>query len=327
MPSHRPLVRLALPVLAVLAVAVPARAADVDKYLPDDTQFVVTVNVKELLATPAVKQNALPQLKALLQANGDVSDTLKDLGFDPLADLDSVQAAGPGGGEPDKVLVIVHGRFDLDKFRKAAAAAEKDHGDVFTIHKVNDGKGGQFQLYEVNLPEQNTPIFVSLPNNKTVLVSLGKDFVVDALRKEFRNEKPALKDSDFQTLLERQDPKHHVSFAAGGTALANANLPADVAAALRNLDGLGGGVTVGDDIKLEVVGLAKNAQGARELGKTVNDGVTQGVLLLGLAAMANPDLQPLLDVVKSVRCSVRDKTVTVKAEVSKEVLEGLLKDK
>jgi hypothetical protein len=325
MLSHRSLVRLAVPLLA-LAFAAPARAAEIDKYLPDDSEVVVNVNVRGLLSSPVVKDSALPQLKALLESSEEARGVLRDLDFDPFQDLDTITAAGPGGNDQDKGLIIVHGKFDLDRFRKLGDQSAKDYPDVLKIHKVNDGKGGKFDLYEVNVPEQNTPLFVALPNNKTLLASFGKDYVVDALKKEFSTEKPVLRNKDFQTLLQGQDPRQHIYVAAVGAAIArNDTLPEQVRAPFRNLDAVGGGLTFGDDIKIEVVGLAKTARDARDLSRTVNDGVTQGIALLGLLAMNSPEFQPVVDILKSVRCSAKDKAVVIKAEISAEVIGELKK--
>src|SRR4051794_3125270 len=103
MPSTRSLVRLAVPFLALL-LAAPARAGDIDRYLPDDSEVVITVNVKGLLDAPVVKNNLLPQLKAFLE-DEEVRGILKDLNFDPLKDLHKVIVAGPGGNDADRSLV------------------------------------------------------------------------------------------------------------------------------------------------------------------------------------------------------------------------------
>ena len=73
-------------------LAGPARAAEVDPYLPDDTEVLVTVNVRQVLDSPLVKKSTLEKLREALKDIDMAEDVLKDLGFDPFKDLDRVTA-------------------------------------------------------------------------------------------------------------------------------------------------------------------------------------------------------------------------------------------
>ena len=59
--------------------------------------------------------------------------------------------------------------------------------------------------------------------------------------------------------------------------------------------------------------------------ETIDDGVTKGLALLGLLAANEKKLAPALDVLKTVRCTTKDKAVTVKAEISAEVIAAIQK--
>src|SRR5262249_27677055 len=100
-------------------VAAPAWAGETNKYLPDATEGVVTVNVRQMLDAPLVKNN-LDTLKALLLATGNVQKVFDDLGFDPFTDIDRVTVAI--NEVPTKSLVLVQGKFDPAKI---TAKAEK----------------------------------------------------------------------------------------------------------------------------------------------------------------------------------------------------------
>src|SRR5262249_47295568 len=103
--------------LAVAALAAPARAADLDPYLPADTEVVVTVNVRQLLGSELLKKLGLDKAKEALKDLDQVKTVLDELGFDPFKDLDRLTVAGPGGTEQDRGLIIARGRFDPDKFK------------------------------------------------------------------------------------------------------------------------------------------------------------------------------------------------------------------
>src|SRR5208283_5050685 len=125
---------------------------------------------------------------------------------DPFKDLDKMVSAGPGGSDNDKGLIIIHGRFNLDKFKTKGEETAKANSDILKIHKINDGKD---ILYEVTIDGLPSSLWVSFASKNTLLVSPGKDYVVDALK---RTDKPvALKNKDFQGMLEKMDPRQSFS--------------------------------------------------------------------------------------------------------------------
>ncbi|HZY89524.1 MAG TPA: hypothetical protein VFE78_32175 [Gemmataceae bacterium] len=316
---------LLLAVAAGLSAA-PARAGLLGPYLPDDSEVVVTVNVRQLLDSPLVKKHALEKAREALKDLDQVESILKDLGFDPFKDLERITVASPGGTEKDRGLVILHGTFDLDKFKSKGDEAARDYPDYLKIHKVPVGAGATQVVYEVTPPDADMPLFVALPAKDTLLVSPGKDYVVDALKKAARKVKPALKNKDVQALLEKMDEKQSVAVALLGSALTKGGgAPAPVKGLLEKVEAVGGGVTVGDDVKVEVVLAAKTAEGAKELHEGLDKGLKQALALLSVLASGQKELNPALEVVKTLRVSAKGKVVTLKGRVSPDVLEDALK--
>lgn len=310
--------------LAVLLATAPLRAAEIDRYLPDDTEVLSTLNVKQILDSPLVKKYGVEPLKEILRNIGEINTILNDLDFDPFKDLDRILAAGPGGNEQDRGLIIVHGRFDLAKFKAKGEEAAKDFGEILKIHKVPDGKGNQLLLYEVNLVELPMPLFVALPSRDTLLASFGKSYVVDALQ---RRDRPVLKDKDFQALMEKMDPRASWGMALVRGAWAKADLPDAVRDAMSNLEAIGGSLTIDDGITLELVGNAKDTKSARDISQQLNDRINQGLGILALLASQQKELAPLVDFAKSLKCTARDKTIVLKASLSGELIERALKKK
>ncbi len=304
--------------LAVLLSAPAVRSAEIDRHLPDDTEVVLTLNVRQLLDSPLVKKHGVKALKDFIDSNDEVKTVLQDLGYDPLRDLDRISAASPGGGENDKGLMIIHGKFDRAKFNAKGEEVVKSYGDILKIHKIADAQGGQVPLYEVAPSELPFPIFVALASDKTLLISPGKDYVVDAVK---RQGKPALKSKEFQALLEKMDPRQSFSVAALGSALTKGELPERVKEVLQKLDAIGGGLTISEDINLELVGNAKTEQAAKDITQTLNDGLTQGLGLLSLLATQNKALAPAVEIAKTIKCLARDKTVIIKGALPAEVIE------
>jgi hypothetical protein len=313
--------------LAAGLSAAPARAGLLGPYLPDDSEVVLTVNVRQILDSPVVKKHGLQKAREALKDFDQAEAVLKDLGFDPFKDLERVTLASPGGTEKDRGLVIVHGNFNLDKFKSKGEEAARDYPDALKIHKVPTGAGTTSVVYEVTPPDSaDTPLFVALPGKDTLLASFGKDYVVDALKKAARKAKPALKSKEMQALLEKMDEKQSLALAALGSGLTRGGGgPAAVKAQAEKVEAVGGGVTVGEDLKVEVALAAKTAEGAKELHESLDKGLKQALALLSVLTSANKDLNPALEVVKTLRVGLKGKVVTLKGTVSADVLEDALK--
>jgi hypothetical protein len=315
--------------LAILFAAAPARAADIDPYLPSDTESVLNVNVRQILDAPLVKKHVLLLAQEALRGNDQVQDILNALGFDPFKDLERILLATPGGAEKDRGLLIVHGQFDLAKFRAKAEEVVKNNEENLKIHKV---LGGKHLLYEVNTPDLDNPLFVALPRRDTLVASAGKDYVIDALKKNGKAEQPALKNKDFQALLEKVDDRQSLSLAAiKSPAVKNAlgDLPGDVKDMIDKILALGGGLTITDEIKLELVATTKNATEAKDLRDSADAGLK--LVLAGLAAFtsnqaeAKPALEFALEIFKGLRISNKGQAVIVRGRVTSDFIEETLK--
>jgi hypothetical protein len=310
--------------LALAALlAAPAHAAEVDKYLPGDTEIVLTVNVKQLLGSAVVQKRGLDKLQALLKDNDEVQKVLTDLGLDPFKDIDRVTVAGPGTSDNDKGLVIVHGRFDRAKFQARAEEAAKENADVFKIHQIPDGANGKYTVYELTIPDLQQTVYAALADRGPLVFSPGKDYVVSALNKAAGREKAGLKNKALQALLEKADHNQSVTVTALGSAVAKV-IPADagkVKDIFDTIEAITGGVTLAEDLKIQFALAAKDAAAARDIDKALNDGINQSLGFLALLATTQKQLVPLVDLLKSIRVSTKDRVVIIKGELSADALE------
>jgi hypothetical protein len=230
--------------------------------------------------------------------------------------------ASPGGSDKDRGLIIVRGTFDPAKFKAKAEDAAKTNADALKIHKV---PGGQQQIYETLVPGQDLPLFVAVANEKVLVASPGKDYVVDALKQTANKESAALKNKDVQALLEKMDDKQSLSVAGLASALRkDPNLPEGVKGALGKLDAIGGGVTVTDEVKLEFVLSAKTPQGAMEINRAVGEVLNQGLGMVALFASQKKELAPAIEIFKSIRSSAKGKLVTIKAQIGADLLDEVI---
>lgn len=308
--------------LALLAF--PASAAEVNKYLPDDSGAVITVNVRQVLDSALVKQYALDLIKGGLTSQPEVQKVLDALGVDPFKDLDQVVIAAPDLNEnTEKGLVVVSGRFDAAKVKTKAAEIAKNQADQLKIHKA-----GANEIYELKVPDQPQPIFAALVDQTTLVASPAKDYIIDALDKGAGKKKTALKNKEFTALLEKVDGKQGLWIAVGGNALNRlpAGIDDNVKDFVKKLDALAGGLTVAKDVQLQFVLNAKDVQGAKDLHSVIDEGLKQGIGVLALLAQNQKELAPLIDVVKSIKITNKDKAIIITGEVTAEVIEKAMKN-
>lgn len=314
-------------VTAVLVIVPLGRAADMDPYLPEDTEYIVNLNLRQLVDSDLFKKHLRDLAQEALRGDDQIQDILKDLGFDPFKDLDRILGAAPSGAEKDRGLLIAHGRFDVAKFKAKAEQVAKDNSDHLKIHKI---LGGEVLLYEVNLPDRDDPIFVALAGSDTLLASAGKDYVVNALKKSGKKAKPVLKNKAFQTLLEKVDDRQSLWVAAVATPDLVKKLekaPGDIKGLVKKIQALAGGFTISDEIKLEVGVTTKNTKDAKELSDSAKAGLN---LILGLAANFvqngdSPGAEFIVELLKSLRVTNREELVVVKGRISSDLIEESLK--
>jgi hypothetical protein len=303
-----------LVLLALAVPAIPASAAETDKYLPNKTEGVVTINVKQMMQSSLVKDN-LEALKQLLATTGDAQRVLNDVGVDPFQDIDAVVLAFET--DPSRSLVLVQGKFDTAKI---AAHAEKALKDASPLLKKID-KVGDYTIYEVLPPEQSETIHVAVLDGTVVVASPDKDKVIEALDKKAGKKKAELK-QELQVMLAKADPSQSISIAALGLPL-----PGGGPAALTKITAIRGGITIGDDVKASFELSTSCADDAKSVEADLKEGVDQIKALVDLTATQNKDLKPLVDAVASIKLASEGSVVTVTGQLSKDVIDKLMPPK
>jgi hypothetical protein len=317
-----------LAALALAGLAPPARAGELDQYLPADSILVIKVNVRQLLDSRLAKDYWAEGLRRQYEKDyGEVQAFFKDVGFDPFKDLDRVILTGPGDDAPRKGLAIFGGRFDPAKVRAKVDDLNKAQAGTVKVHLTPDGKGGDYRIYQAD-PGSPGSLFIALPDATTVFLSVDKDVVLEALKKVGAQGKVELKDKDLQAALENLDDKPVMSVAGVGGVLekiASPDAPAAIMDSIQRVAAFSGGLTLGEDVKLEVALTAKTEAEAKALHAAAGTGVR-----LALAAMAlkgdedNPLDELLFDVVGSIRVRCKDRTVLFKGRVNVEEAEEAL---
>ncbi|MGL4550048.1 MAG: hypothetical protein ACRC33_02575, partial [Gemmataceae bacterium] len=257
--------RLAL-LLAALALGPTAARAAIDPHAPADTQLYVAIDLRQTFDSEFFKENLLEPARDLIKQVEGANEVLRELGLDPFKDIDRLVISSPGAKEQDRGLLVAYGRFDADKFKKRVERLKKDADEGVKLHDVPLGAGAKHTVYEVAVPGTEVAAYVALKDGKTLLLSPGKDYVVDALKAGRDGKKPELKSKELQALIERLEVgKQALTVALPGGALAGADdVVPGAAAALKGIEAVGGGLTFARELRLDLAITAATEENALE---------------------------------------------------------------
>jgi hypothetical protein len=312
---------IAVLAVALVALVAPAGAApllgtkgagdDADKWLIDNAEAVLTINIKGLLSAESVKKN-VPMLKEAIKGNEQVKGVLDATGVDLFTDIHSVLISGTGGPAKDaKVLMVIKGNFNAGKM-SAAAAKRKDE---VKIHKE-----GATEVYEVKIQDQ--PAYAALVSRSTLVMTHSKEATLDAVKNG--GKKAAKLSKEMQGALTRFSGKETMTFAmvvSDDLKKVIARVP-QLAASGSKLQTLTGSITVTDGVALNVNGNTTDAKAAKQLEGVLN--VLKGTAEVAVQGME--ELPPVVgEVLGAVKIGTQKESVSVNLNITKELLNKLNK--
>jgi len=313
---------LAVAAFAVIVTTAPARAADADPLWPEKSQQVMRLNIKQILESDIVKKYALGQIKQALEGK-KAKELLEELNIDPLKDIDSVSMGmwkeDPKNPRDAHGLVVLRGKFDAKKLFDAAEKQVEKHGDKMSIEKAGDVK-----LIKVEVDQMPDPVYVTMANEKTILVGTDKKMVLDSIKvADDKDAKPQIKE-ELASLVKAMDSK--ASFIGCGLSSGEGmefppNLPipnADkIAEQLKNLSSSSTTIRVTGDISLEIIMHMKSKDSADDLGASVKELLDLGRNMLPLVAGNVPQAKAIVeDVKKTLKSSVDEKNIKLGMKIT-----------
>jgi hypothetical protein len=305
---------LGITTLLTLGLAAgPGRAAEIDRYVPADATAVVSLNVRQLLDAPLVRDHAPAMLQAVLRQNPGLRQLLVAAGLDPLRDVERIVLA-MSGTRSEQALLIVHGKFDVGRARQAAGEFARQHPGQLVIHD----EGGAV-LYENR--SASRPYHAAFADEGTAVAALSRDAVAAAVRggKEPARLRPAL-----QALVSRADGNRGAWLAALappelGKQLARDESTADLAG---RITGFTAALDVDRDVQAEFQIHTTDAKTADRVAELL-DGARG---LARLLAQNQPGVGDLLtEAVDNLKVGVRKSTVELRLRVAGDTLETALR--
>ncbi len=315
--------RVALATLLCAVLAAPSRSAEPDRYLPDDSEIVLHVNVTQLLGAPIVQKHCLALLKGYFNGKAEVQTTLDALGFDPFRDVTSLTAASPSAGDSDKVFVIVRGKFEVAKFHAKAEEVVKTQPDHLKIHTAGANK--IYEVRDASLGEDK-PLYVALLDGTTLVASGAKDAIAEAFARAAGQKAATLK-KEVRELIAAVNDKQSIWLVAPGAPLSKSEYAGDDRArkSLEKIAALTAGIAVNESLQAEIAITSKSAEDAKSLADELREGLEQAKGLIQVLAGNQSKLTPLVALLGSIQTNTTGTVTTLKAEVTVELLAKLLK--
>jgi hypothetical protein len=299
----------------VAAGATPA--ADLESYLPKDTDLVLSLNVRQVLDSPVVKNNSIDLIRATLSTNKEVEESIKALGLNPLADFERISIGiNLENLNNPRAMVVIDGKFDTMKIANLMDALIKKNAKQFGVEKDN-GK----VIYRITASNQT--VFATAIDANTIVLATMKEYVVNAAKS---GRKPEIR-KELAGLLANADPKvslylaGHVKGRLGAVPLPDA----DVKKMIDQIETITGEVRLDKDLQAVVTLTTSNAQVAKEVQSLAQSAISLYRLQLKLALSDQPELRPVVDLASSVKAVQKDKQIVISGNLAGAGIEKLLK--
>jgi acetyl esterase/lipase len=330
------LLRLRGSLLVATAIAVaPVAAAEAGKLLPDESDIVLTLNVRQMLADQKDSEFLQRHLRPCRLA--PAIESFRDaLGVDLLRDIDRITCAFRSR-DPGAVAIVVEGRFNPKKLPVAVKQLAKELSGTARPRQIGD-----CEVWQVG---DDGPNLVLLKDSTLAITCRTKS--MDELLARAAGKKGGLS-AAMQTLLDK-GRKEHVLVVVGAVNLliqdavkllkeeiARAEGPGKVigqmvadqaAAAARKygdeLSAASLGVSfAAEDLRVQWGAVTKRAEAAGEMRAWVIRGNLLGAL--ALKALDSEPARQLADVLLRVRVTGSDAVIVVRAEVPYEAIVEIL---
>lgn len=316
---------------AVFLLALATRAADVDKYLPDDSQYVVSINLRQIIDSQLFKRFAAKPAEEQLKNNRPVMNLLHMLGLNPLTDLAQITIAGPEpknlGAIPTSaqaedlhrdLLVVVHGDFNPMVLEQAARGFAENNPEKLKIEKNSGTPTYAFT------EESKPTTYVALLGKHVVVISGARERVLDAVAKHNGTRQTKVR-PELRDLVRQINAKQSV----WGAALASDRLKAQLkggkpqAGMFQQIDAISGGLTISSVFELSVDAHMADAEAAKQLANTLGFAVPIAAGVVSNQPQAK-DFAPLIrQIARALHFTSDKNVVSMRLKIDKELIDKI----
>jgi hypothetical protein len=284
-------------------------AAALEKFLPDDTQIVASINVRQILDSPLARKLEIPkEIENNIKKDEEATKVLKAMGFDPIKDIHRITFASPETPDLKNWLLGVHGNFDLAKIHDAADGYIKTHGDNVSLSKLDN-----VRVYEIKDPKKGKTGYACFLSKDVLVVSPTKAYVVDAIAKHAGKREPKFTEA-IKDLVSKQDSRQSIWLAALPSTDAKERFVCsfpdfrlffDTSPTPRELawklESISVGVSVTHDIKLNLLFWTSEEKAARNLQHRLEGAKDFGILYVAQAEELKEHAPTIIDILNAFK--------------------------
>jgi len=314
--------------LGLLLLAPAARAIEPDQ-LPANTEAVLSINVRQILASDLAKANkdAVEGLKAMLDtelSNHGVQQYLKDIDFDPFRDLERVTVASSGSKVPR--LIVLEGKFNPEKIVATGMDAGKLNPDNIRPVKI-----GSVDAFEIRGPGDEKPVYAGVIGKDKLIATPTKETFADAVVLLQGSKRTAVR-KELRALLDLAGGKQSLSLVTTGPALAkmldDAPVPNIEAlqGVLQGVSALNVAITVEKNIGFELAVNSTDKEAADQMVKLASIGLAATKLILKKKADEDAKYAPAVEIVNTMRVTSKGNNFVLRGEITAQTLGKVLKE-
>jgi hypothetical protein len=273
------------------------------------------VHLKQTLDSALVKKYALDVIKSLAEGNSDTQTFAKATGLDLGKDIDTLTITTEGGLD-GKLLLVVRGKYDVQKMETSAANYAQANPKSLKITKE-----GTAAIYESTNDGKTT--YAAFVDGGTLLVCGERQYLTAALKRAAGPATPIKK--ELAESLSKIGGKESIYTAVVVTdkvkkALEGNDQTKDLANILKSVTAT---LALTSDIQLDVTAVATTPQTAQQLALGLNayKQAMPGIF----KTIGNEQLLPLGEAIqKNLKVSAQASTVTINLNLTEEVIKKAL---
>lgn len=298
-----------------------SQAVDATPFLPPETDVVITIQSKQISESELLKKLGGELIKVLLKSSQQAADAMEASGLDLLKDFDRVVVGiDADNTTPVKPFALMEGKFDTKKvIANVKAFIEKNPG------RIRETAIGEHPAYQVNGSNANETMYTAILSDSLLVIAPTPEAITGAFNAA-AGKRPAVISRELAGVLANTKSTAPVFVQAWVKGkFANINVPNDqLKQRLQGVDWMTASANVTKDVSLNATINTPDAAAARQLSDLLGGLVLLLKLQVIAAAEDQPELKPVVELLRATRVNPKDKTVIATAIVKGTVIESAL---
>lgn len=304
--------------LAVFLLAGTARAEDPAKFMPDKTDMVVSINIKQMMNSEIFTKYLKDMVKQGIEDNAELKQFFTATGLDPYKDVERIsfgmklpEELGPGSGSPENVMLVAEGKWDAGKVSGVLAQAAQQRDNLSII------KEGAFTIYKFE-GDNGDSMYLTILDDNMAVGSDSKSGLIDGIDR-IKNKKVGTLASTISGAWAKADTNQSMVMLMGvkGKIEADAIPDPNMAPLLTDIDALSISLDMTKDLALKLNATYASKDAAAAAGRTLSDQLDNIRNFMTILAFQEARLmEPLADFSRSLGVKTGDKDVTLSGKMS-----------